>query len=240
MLVKIAAGAMLLLAHATVPASNLPDYPFIHVNGSSSDYYAPDTGQIDFEIIIVDADPAAGLALLQTRVADIRALLEQQAINLADLDIRDVRKDIKKPDANTPPGTVLYEIRSGARLNVRELGKWPAVAAGLLAMPNLDGFMTAFETSERQKLETALMAEALKTAQRKAENIAAGLGRKLGPANAVSSGDLKNLTRAMGLAPADFSNRDPRRAATERNAVLTVTLLQFGQSVDVIYRIAGK
>ena len=224
MLVKIAAGAMLLLAHATVPASNLPDYPFIHVNGSSSDYYAPDTGQIDFEIIIVDADPAAGLALLQTRVADIR----------------DVRKDIKKPDANTPPGTVLYEIRSGARLNVRELGKWPAVAAGLLAMPNLDGFMTAFETSQRQKLETALMAEALKTAQRKAENIAAGLGRKLGPANAVSSGDLKNLTRAMGLAPADFSNRDPRRAATERNAVLTVTLLQFGQSVDVIYRIAGK
>jgi uncharacterized protein YggE len=106
-------------------------------------------------------------------------------------------------------------------------------------MPNLDGFMIVFDTTQREKIEMELASDALRIARRKAEGIAAGLGRKLGAASAVSTGDLKNLTRAMGLAPNDAASRSSssQRIGTERADLLTVMSLKFAQPVDVIYRL---
>ena len=229
--------AICTLAALPAHASNLPDYPFIHVSGSAMSYAMPDTAQIDFEIAAFDADPAVALGVVETRVGELRALAAQQGVKPEDIDIRDVRRELRKPDANTPPGVILHDIRIGVRITVRDLAQWQAIAGPLLAMPNLDGFMTAFENSQREKIEAELTSAAIKSARSKAQHIAAGLGRQLGAVNAVSGEDLKNLTRAMGFAPSDFSNRAQRRTPQESAKVLSVELLRFSQSVDVIFRL---
>ncbi|ATQ76665.1 SIMPL domain-containing protein [Massilia violaceinigra] len=236
MLKTIAAVGALTLLPVAAQAAGLPDYPFIHVSGMGTTTAMPDLGQIDFEISAFDADPAVAVGVVQTRATEIRAAMEQAGVPLEDVEVRDVRKDFRKPDPNAAPGPVQYDIRAGVRINVRDLTKWRGAAAPLLNMPNLDGFMTVFDTTQREKIEMELATDAIKIARRKAEGIAVGLGRKLGPASAVSTGDLKNLTRAMGLAPNETNYRSSPQTGMDKADVLTVMALKFAQPVDVIYR----
>ena len=48
----------------------------------------------------------------------------------ADIDIRDVRKDIRKADPSQP-GVVLYDIKCGVHIKVTDLSKWKALVAPL-------------------------------------------------------------------------------------------------------------
>jgi uncharacterized protein YggE len=232
----IGAAALLpLAAHGT----GLPDYPFIHVSGIGSAIAMPDQGQIDFEIAAVDPDPAVAVGVIEARAGEIRAAMERAGVPLDDVQMRDVRKDFRKQDASAAPAPPQYDIRVGVRINVRDLSRWSAAATPLLGMANLDAFMIVFDTTRREQIEAELTGDALRIARRKAEGIAAGLGRKLGAASAVSTGELKNLTRAMGLAPGDAGARQssPQKIGTERAELLTVMSLKFAQPVDVIYRL---
>ncbi|NHZ97003.1 SIMPL domain-containing protein [Massilia sp. CCM 8734] len=238
MLKTIAAAGALTLLPLAAQGADLPDYPFIHVSGVGSAIVMPDLGQIDFEISAFDADPAAAAGVVEARATDIRAAMAQAGVPLEDVEIRDVRKDFRKQDPAAACAPVQYDIRAGVRINVRNLTLWRAAATPLLTMPNLDGFMIVFDTTGREKIETELAGDAIRITRRKAEGIAAGLGRKLGAASAVSTGDLKNLTRAMGLAPSEPGSRSSsQKIGTERADLLTVMSLKFAQSVDVIYRL---
>jgi hypothetical protein len=51
-------------------------------------------------------------------------------------------------------------------------------------------------------------------------------------------GDLKNLTRAMGLAVSEpLRSRSASRVMRDREGLFTITVLTLAQSVDVIFRI---
>ncbi len=221
-----------------VPASaaEFPDYPFIHTSGTGFTYVSPDQGEIDFEISLFNPEPEAARLAVEARIAEIRALLESNGIAAADIDIRDVRRDIRKADPNQPD-VVLYDLKCGVHIRVGELSKWKAVVGPLIAMPNLDGFMIGFDSSKREQIEGELTAEAMKNARRRAEAIAAGVGRKLGLASAVSTGDLKNVTRAIGLGGAQqAAYRSPVRPDPDREGLLMIVPMKLSQSVDVIYR----
>lgn len=233
---KIAFACVLALGAAAVSASQLPAYPFIHVTGDAMVRVRPDIGTIDFEIAASDADPAAARAVVEERVATVRALMEQQGLDPADVEVRDVRQEIAKP---LPGATApVYDTRCSVHINVRDLAQWPALAGSLLGMANLDSFAVAFDTTERDKIEAELMADSIRNARKQAAVIAAGFGRKLGTVSAVSSGALKNLGRAMGLAPADFAApRRSRSQEVDRDNILEVVMIRLSQSVDVIFRI---
>ena len=235
MLKKLAILAMFASTAALASASQLPDYPFIHANGAAATYVLPDIGEIDFEVSAFDPDPEAARAVVEARLAAIRTLMEEQGVPAGDMEARDVRKEIRKGDPNaTVP---MYDIKCTLHITVRMLANWRAIVLPLLNMPNLDSFATDFGSSEKEKIEMKLMAEAIANARRKAEAMAAGLGRKLGPASAVSSGSLKNLGNAMGLVPADFFGRAGQREQLSRKDFLSVDMLKMAQSVDVIFRI---
>jgi uncharacterized protein YggE len=218
-------------------ASQLPEYPFIHVTGSASTYVVPDIGELDFEVVAADADPEAARATVEARIAELSALMEQQGLPLDDVQVRDMRQQIRKtePAAAAPA----YEVKCTVHLTVRDLTKWGAIAGGLLAKPNVDNFYTDFGTSERDRIEADLTNEAISDARRRAEAMAAGFGRKLGLVTAVTAGALKNLTAAMGLVQADFANRQNSSNAkrTARSDLVNVTSMKFMQPVDVIFRI---
>jgi uncharacterized protein YggE len=237
MLKKIIAAAALVLVPFAVHASPLPDYPFIHVSGNGSTYFPPDTGEIDFEVSAYDPEPEAARKVVETRAAEVRALVTSLGLADADVEIRDIRKEFRKPEQGQPDA-LNYDIKCSVHIKVRDLAKWKELVSPLLGMPNLAGFMIGFDTTQREKVEAELTAQAIKTAQRKAEAIAAGFGRKLGPVNAVSTGELKNVSRAMGLAASDpYRSRSAANTSYNRDGMLMIPMVTLAQSVDVIFRI---
>lgn len=227
------AGLCALLPHVA-QAGELPAYPFIHVNGTGLTYFMPDIGAIDFEVAAQAADPAAAVQVVAARVAEIRSLLAEVGGEGASVEVRDTRKEIKKGDGNGEP---IYEIRCGVKIMVRDLTKWKAIVAPLLDKPNLDGFMAAFDSTERTRIESELMGNAINEARRKAEVIAVAFGRKAGAVSAVSSGELKNLSRSMNLSPSDFLARGRAREVIARDELLSTSAQKLSQAVDVIFRI---
>ncbi|MDN4058057.1 SIMPL domain-containing protein [Massilia sp. YIM B02769] len=228
----------LAVAIATLPlaaaASPLPGYPFVHVSADASVYRVPDIGAIDFEILVAGADPQAARTTVETRIAEVRALLQAQGVSLEDMETRDVRKEQQK---DAPPDAPVYELRSSVHINMRDLSKWAAVVAPLLDMPNLGSFATSFDSSTREEVEAELMANALREARRRAEIIAKGARRKLGAVTAVTPAGVKNVGYAMGLLREDFSSRRGASANVTRSDFLAIEALKLMQPVDVVFRL---
>jgi uncharacterized protein YggE len=238
MLKKFVVAAALVLLPFAASASQLPEYPFIHVNGNGWRYVAPDTGEVDFEIWVYEADPEAARKVVEERIGEIRALVAALGLPADDVEIRDVRKDIRKADM-AQPGAPKYDMKAGVHIKVADLSKWKELLSPLIGMPNLDGFMVGFDTTKREQVEGELTADAIKAARRKADDIAAGFGRKVGAVSGVTTGELKNMTRAMGLAASEPTR--PRGVASRgdgnREGLLMIGVIKLAQSVDVIYRI---
>ncbi|XYJ12414.1 SIMPL domain-containing protein [Telluria sp. B2] len=234
MLKQLAIVAALAALPLGAAASPLPAYPFVHVSADASVYRVPDIGTIDFEILAADADPELARATVETRIGEIRALLEQQGVPPDALETRDVRKELRK---GVPVETPVYEVRSGVRVNMRDLSKWRAVVVPLLDMPNLNSFATTFDTTERDQVEAELMTDALRDARRRAELIAKGARRKLGAVTAVTPGGVKNVGYSIGLLRADFMERRGSAARVQAGEFLAIEALKLVQPVDVVFRL---
>jgi uncharacterized protein YggE len=232
-----------LLSPFAAHASNLPDYPFVHAAGEGYVMVLPDLGEIDFDISASDADPAAAVALVQARVAEVRAVLAAQSgapdgEGGASAAVRDLRKEMRKPaqpDAAVAPE---YDIRSSVHIMVKDLAQWRPIMQALLAMPNIDRLSTTFGKTDRLKAEQELTAAAVQDARRRAEAMAAGFGKKVGAVTAISSGQLRNLTGAVGLLPGDVNKNHPGIAPpADDKDFLAVDVLKWSQTVDMIFRI---
>ena len=234
MLKKSLLAAALTLASLQGVAAELPSYPFIHARGTAFMYVAPDLGEIDFDIAAYDSDPEKAVAVVQERIAEIRALMAAQGLADADIEVRDVRRQIRKSDAPEPQ----YDIRCMVHLVVRDLTKWRDVVLPLLNKPNLDGFATTFGVTRRAEVEAELTASAVREAQAKADAMAKGFGKRVGAVAGVSSDELKNITRAVGLVPSDWPRNSGSAGRTRQDPtdLLMVAALKMSQSVDAIFR----
>ena len=224
-------------------ASNLPEYPFIHAGGEGFVNVVPDMGEIYFDLGAYDPDPAVAVAIIQGRADEIRALLLEQTgqpgiDGAAEVAISNMRKEMRKsanPDPNAAPE---YEIRGAVHIVVRDLSKWRPIMQALLEKKNVDRFSTSFGKSDRLKAEQELTTEAVKDAQRRAETMAAGFGKHVGAVTAISTGQLRNLTNAIGLMPTDLYNaRRGTSASSEEKDFLSIQALKWSQTVDMIFRI---
>ena len=233
-MLKYLALAFALAAPLAATASPLPSYPFVHVSAEAARYTTPNIGALDFLIAAPETEPGQARATLETRIAEVRALLQEQGVPLEDLETRDVRRE---PGSNRAAEPTAQELRLSVHLVVRDLSKWRAVVAPLLDKPNLNGFATSFDLVERDAVEAELMADALRDARRRAEIIAKGARRKLGAVTAATPGSVKNLGAAMGLVRTDFSYQRTRPANVEARDILAVDGLKLVQPVDVVFRL---
>jgi len=226
--------ALLVALPCAAQASPLPAYPFVHVSADATRYTTPNIGALDFLVTSSEADPAQARATIETRMAEVRALLREQGVPLEDLETRDVRRE---PGRNAAGEPTAQELRVSVHLIVRDLSKWRAVVAPLLDKPNLDSFSTSFDLVERDQVEAELMADALREARRRAEIIARGSRRKLGPVTGVAPGGVKNLGAALGLVRTDFSFQRGKPANVDARDFLQVDALKLMQPVDVVFRL---
>jgi uncharacterized protein YggE len=230
----------LALAVALLPfcahASNLPDYPFIHAGGEGYVMVVPDLGEIDFDISAYDPDPAAAVAVVAARVAEVRAVLADGEGAAAT--VRDPRKEMRKSANPDPAAAPDYDIRSSVHIVVRDLAKWRPIMQALLAMPNIDRMATTFGKADRVGAEQELTAAAVNDARRRADAMAAGFGKKVGAVTAISSGQLRNLTGAVGLMPGDVYKAHAGIAPpADDKDFLAIDVLKWSQTVDMIFRI---
>lgn len=233
---------LLSLVFACLPisalAGDLPSYPFIHATGTAYSFFTPDLGEIDFDVSAFDPAPDVATAQVAARIGEIRALLAEQGLPeaAAGIEVRDLRKEIRK-GAEQDPAHPQYQIKASVHINVTDLSKWPAVMGSLLAMPNLDAFAVTFGATQRVRLEEELMGEAVKDAQRKADAMARGVGKRVGAVAGISSEQLKNLDNAVGLVPSDRYHLEGSRERQNPDDMLMVTALMMGQTVDAVFRI---
>ncbi|THC41954.1 SIMPL domain-containing protein [Massilia sp. Mn16-1_5] len=233
-MLKQLALAAALAAPVAAQASPLPTYPFVHVSAEATRYTTPNIGTIDFLVSAVESEPGQAQATIETRMAGLRALLQEQGVPLEDLETRDVRRE---PGSSKTAEATPQELRVSVHLIVRDLSKWRAVVAPLLDKPNLTGFATGFDLTERDAFEAELMADALREARRRAEIIAKGSRRKLGAVTAVTPGGVKNLGAAMGVVRTDFSYQRSRPANVGARDFLSVDALKLMQPVDVVFKL---
>lgn len=222
-------------AFAPAHAADLPAYPFIHVNAAADLHVMPDTGEIDFEIVSLEPDLEAAWKLVSERLEASRALLAQHGVAVEDIAVQDLlRRPLRQADiqGDTVPA---IETRAAVHATVRNLDGWTALIQALMTMPNVESLAVAFSRSDADKIEAELVSQALAAARLKAQNIARGIGARLGPANGVALAPLKNLSNAMGLAT-DGPRYTPVAAVRDP---LLVGVQKLVQGVDVIYRI-GK
>jgi uncharacterized protein YggE len=237
---------VLLAGSLPAAAESLPAYPFVHVVGSAYQQVMPDIGALDFEAVAVDADPAAARAVLETRIGEVRALMQQLGLDPDDLVVREVRQSEPR-DKQPATGGPVYELRCDVHINVRKLDAWPALAGGLLGKPNLDGFASSFDLSTMGQVADQLLSQAVADARHLATVIAAADGRRLGALTAATPQELKNLTASMGLERGEFrmprspGNARPQGTDPEqdREQLLIVHPLKLRQPVDALFRIEG-
>lgn len=235
-------AASLLTVSAPAAAESLPAYPFIHVVGNAYQQLMPDIAALDFEVVAVDADPAAARAVLEARVSEARALMQQLGLDPDDLAVREVRQSESK-DKQPDTGAPLYELRCDVHINVRNVANWAALAGGLFGKPNLDGFASSFDLSNMDQVNDQLVTDAIADARRRAGVMAEAEGRRLGAMTAATPQDLRNLTSSMGLERGDFryqrNSSNARPQETDRDTLLMVQALKLRQPVDVIFRLEG-
>jgi uncharacterized protein YggE len=234
---------VLLLASGGAGASSVPDYPFVHVTGSSFLAVVPDLASLDFEVVAADADPAAARAVLEARMGEVRDLTRQLGIVDDDVAVREVRQDVRK-DERAANGGPLYELRCDVRVNVRNVANWAALAGGLLGKPNLDGFATGFDRTDMDTIHDGLVTQAIQDARRQADVMAAAGGKRVGGLMGATPEALKNLSTAMGLERGELRElrRDggtstTRTSDVDREQLLAVPALKLRQPVDVIFRL---
>ena len=240
-------AAALLLAATALPgmAADLPNHPFIHVNASAEVYVMPDIGEIDIEIVSYDPDADAAWTLINEQLEASRALFTQHGLEAEDVLVQDIVRRPRKPDA-LPEGQqaagapVPMETRVAVHATVRDIGQWTPLMRSLLAMKNIESLAVSFNRNDRDRIESDLLAQALGTAKLKARNIARGVGARLGPATGVSTGALRNLSNAMGMASDPFGRNSGERRSPSKADMSLVQAMRLAQGVDVIYRIGGK
>jgi uncharacterized protein YggE len=223
-------------------AESLPAYPFIHVTGSAFQQVMPDIAALDFEVVAVNADPAAARAVLDAHIAEARALMQQLGLDPEDVVVREVRQSQPK-DKQPAGGAPVYELRCDVHIDVRNVAAWRALAGGLVGRPDLDGFASSFDLSTMDQVTDQLVTEAVQDARRRASVMAAADGRRLGAMMAATPQELKNLTTAMGLDRGEFRYQrnasNARSGDVDRDTLLMVQALKLRQPVDVIFRIEG-
>jgi len=230
------------LAAADAGASPLPDYPFVFTTGTARQDSPPDTVRLGFVVAVRNKDLKAATAAYESTFDSVTKILATAAINDADIDASAVSKSPlshwdESRNQSVPDG---YEVSRRVKITGRDLSKYPEMVKGLLELPNTEEFSVLFDRSDRAKIETELIASAVKDANDRAERMAAQFGRKLGAVHAVSQIPFATLADEFGLGnggPA-YAGAPPQamfKRAMER--FLTPSTITLSATVNVVYEL---
>ena len=221
----------------------LPNQPYIYVEGNGKIQRAPDMVTLTFSLGAFDHELAAAAKKVQKQAAKVFALLDGEKVAQKDVVAESIRWQTETEDGSISPGkheAKGYAVSRDFSVVVRDVGEFPRVVDGLLAL-GVESF-SAVEAglSDQEALSDEVHAKAMANAREQAGKTLQEEKMKVDSVYAVSSlpftqiqGDIlqENPERVVVTGSnARPPNIDP---AQFRLAPISVT-----QTVRVIYLIS--
>ncbi len=200
--------ALVVSGCAGVPAAVKEDVRTVTVSGTGEASGAPDIANLDLGYEAKDGDLDAALAESNQTIEAITAALIALGVEEKDIQTRDfnVWMDERFDDAGNPTGVSIYYVNNTVHVTVRDISVvGDIIAAGLSAGANRVLGLT-FGIEETDALMADARQLAIDNARVQAEQLAAGLGMRLGDPIAISEGYMSSplpvrtgLDTAMGM-----------------------------------------
>jgi hypothetical protein len=155
----------------------------ISVTGSGDAQGTPDVAHIQLGIDVAEGDVGVAIKNANTTMNAVRDAIKQQGIDEKDLQTVNFTvypEDIYDKDTGQPTGQRRYHVQNFLNVKVKDISKVGSVIdAGLTAgANNISGL--SFSVEDTSKLEADARAKAVKDATARAQQLADGLGVKLG------------------------------------------------------------
>lgn len=182
-------GSLAQAGGGTASVGNGTDAYTIHVNGSGVASVTPDVADIEFGVESISTDAAEAIADSTTKM---NAILEAvKALGIEEKDVQTVNysmwvEQIYSPETGEPTDLIRYHVSNQVSIRLRDItlsGK--LLESALQAGANNVGSIT-FSVDDATALESEARIQAIEKARAKAEELAAGLGVRLGNVRQVS------------------------------------------------------
>jgi uncharacterized protein YggE len=192
---------LLFAASPLAQAQSVGGTPFLAVHGTADVDVVPDIFPVSVDVGVTGTDVAKSQALVEDLTR--RALDSARGLKLADADIRVGEVSIyPQEDYDDESRKQVFRGNRYSRsleLRFRRLADVKAFVASLPAGENLRVSTRRFESSVADEVRRKLLVDAIDDARRTADVLAAGIGRRVGPAQTIS-------TAPMALSAGSYIN----------------------------------
>ena len=229
--------ALCLLCAGLAQASPLPDYPFVSASGKAQTWLKPDIGELQFTTTAENTRTEVAAARLDETSAGVLRMLAEHGVPDADIESFDLaKKTVELSNPASDGATRAYLMERHFRVQVRDLEQWPQIVAALMAQEHLEALSVAFDRSDRDRIDSKLMAEAAEDARGKGAALATAFGRHLGAVVAIARGPLDKLGAPFGLDSAAPATVAVARAPDGPKYAVPGAI-PFAQAVNAIFKL---
>lgn len=167
----------------------------INVTGDGSASAPPDVAQIQLGVETINPDATQAIDENTTRMTAVMAVLRQMQIEDKDIQTTNYNMWLEQVlDKNgQPTGETRYHVVNQVQVSLRDLTKTGDLLQQALQAGANNAGGISFRVADQTGLEREARDRALADAQAKAEQLAAGLGAKLGP--------VRQVTESTGVIP---------------------------------------
>ncbi|HRC70202.1 MAG TPA: SIMPL domain-containing protein [Candidatus Competibacter denitrificans] len=233
--------AILLLLQPLVFASagELPAFPFVFVIGNALKEVPPDLAKVTFEVKSFDENPEKSLDIVQRQTSEVLDFLKKLEVQDKDIEAYQLDKQAIRQEKNGVDLKILgYETKQKILVNLHETKKYSVLVEGLLKYRNIVDIDAKFDVSNRKEIEKSLIADACADAKNKAENMADGIGAKLGSVFSISDQRME-----AGYGNYDYMNRMFKKSMYKGESdklIFIPSTIEIRQNVHVFFKLAEQ
>jgi uncharacterized protein YggE len=222
-------------------ASDIPDYPFVFAEGSVTTKVAPDIGVISYRVRVQANDSENAMHQIETLSAKTLAVLAEHGVEPDDIIGFEIDKDVVRDDDQRDKLKILgYVMTRHIRFTLRDLKKYEPIVSALLKTDNVISILADFDRTDRDELESRLLADAVTKARAKAETMAKGSGQQIVKLRAISQRGFQNFGEEFGLGNRRGFVFESRDSGPMKELLFVPSTIEFSSSVSVIYELAEK
>lgn len=233
-----------LFTTSSLYASPLPDFPFVAVEGTATKQIEPDQATITFSVTSYATESRQAYEALSN--ASLAVVNLCQALSIPDTDITafqiDKRVKRKRDKDYNALDITGYEFSRRFKITLYSLDKYAELTSQLMDTQAVNATQVVFDSSKREAVQSSLIHEATEKAKRKANQMAMGLGVKLGNVFAFNdSGSFENAFATFAIAT-PMAGRLLTKQRLYADMAMSETLfrpqyIEISKTINVIYEI---
>jgi uncharacterized protein YggE len=224
----------------TVSASNIPDFPFIVVNGEAKIDVKPDIAEISIDVTEFNKDSESATNTVKNRGHQILQAANANGIGADSITSNSISKYVRRSEGHRGQDLEIlgYEVSQNFIIKINSLEKYPAVVDKLTAMQNVVSLKSSFNVSKREVIISDLVKSACSNATKKANDLALGLGVKLGAVFAVTQDtDFTSITAVFGASELTERYEFMADMASTQSSVFIPKTITISKTVNVVYKL---